>query len=295
MFLFAANTQADTELAEKTKEFVENPGLVVTWFKGVLPNIISFCVQLLLALLLFWIGKKLIKWVIKITTRAMERAKVDVSVSHFLGQLIKYVLYFILIFALLGIFGVATGSAVAVLGSLGVTIGLALQGSLSNFAGGVLILLLKPFGIGDYIVDGAGKEGTVCSISIFYTALTTPDNRVIMIPNGALTNSTITNVSKMDKRRIDLVVGVAYESDLSEVKAALHEVVNNEAKVLEGEPVNIFVDELADSSVNMGVRVWVKASDYWEVKWRMTEDIKRKLDEKNISIPFPQLDVSLKK
>ena len=200
-----------------------------------------------------------------------------------------------MVFVLLGIFGVGTGSAVAILGSLGVTVGLALQGSLSNFAGGVLILILKPFGIGDYIVDGSGKEGTVSTISIFYTTLTTVDNKVILIPNGSLMNSTITNVSKMDKRRVDLIVGVAYEADVAEVKAALQEVVAGEDRILRDLPVQIFVDELADCSVNYGIRVWVPASDYWAVRWQLTENIKLKLDEKNISIPYPQLDVQIKK
>lgn len=284
-----------SEVAEKAKDFVENPGIIMNWLKGVLPNFFSFLIQLLIALVLFWIGKKIIKWIVKVASSAMERAKVDKSVANFLGQLIRYGLYFVLVFVLLGIFGVGTGSAVAILGSLGVTVGLALQGSLSNFAGGVLILILKPFGIGDYIVDGSGKEGTVSSISIFYTTLTTVDNKVILIPNGSLMNSTITNVSKMDKRRVDLIVGVAYEADVAEVKAALQEVVAGEDRILRDLPVQIFVDELADCSVNYGIRVWVPASDYWAVKWQLTENIKLKLDEKNISIPYPQLDVQIKK
>ena len=284
-----------SEVAEKAKDFVENPGIIMNWLKGVLPNLLSFVIQLLIALVLFWIGKKLIKWIVKVASSAMERAKVDKSVANFLGQLIRYGLYFVLVFVLLGVFGVGTGSAVAILGSLGVTVGLALQGSLSNFAGGVLILILKPFGIGDYIVDGSGKEGTVSSISIFYTTLTTVDNKVVLIPNGSLMNSTITNVSKMDKRRVDLIVGVAYEADVAEVKAALQEVVAGEDRILRDLPVQIFVDELADCSVNYGIRVWVSASDYWAVKWQLTENVKLKLDEKNISIPYPQLDVQIKK
>lgn len=284
-----------SEVAEKAKDFVENPGIIMNWLKGVLPNLLSFVIQLLIALVLFWIGKKLIKWIVKVASSAMERAKVDKSVANFLGQLIRYGLYFVLVFVLLGVFGVGTGSAVAILGSLGVTVGLALQGSLSNFAGGVLILILKPFGIGDYIVDGSGKEGTVSSISIFYTTLTTVDNKVVLIPNGSLMNSTITNVSKMDKRRVDLIVGVAYEADVAEVKAALQEVVAGEDRILRDLPVQIFVDELADCSVNYGIRVWVSTSDYWAVKWQLTENVKLKLDEKNISIPYPQLDVQIKK
>lgn len=276
-------------------KFLNNPGIIMAWLEGMVPHVISFLLQVLFAIVLFFIGKKLIKWIVKICTRAMERAKVEAGVVTFLGQLIKYILYFILIFMLLGIFGIGTGSAVAVLGSLGVTIGLALQGSLSNFAGGVLILILKPFVIGDYIVDDNGHEGTVSAISIFHTSLTTIDNRVILIPNGVLTNSTLINVSKMDKRRVDLLVGVSYESNLDLVKDTLWSVIKEETEILEDEPVSVFVSELADSSVNMGVRVWVSADSYWDVKWRMTEAIKRKFDENHICIPYPQVEISMKK
>ena len=167
-------------------------------------------------------------------------------------------------------------------------VGLALQGSLSNFAGGVLILLLKPFRVGDSIIEhSGGKEGTVTEISIFYTKLLTIDNKVVMVPNGTLSNSSITNVSTMEKRRVDLVVGIAYEADIRTAKEA------EEARLPE-EEILVFVDELGDSSVNMGVRIWVKTEDYWSARWRLTENIKYALDSHNISIPYPQMDVQIK-
>lgn len=174
--------------------------------------------------------------------------------------------------------------------------GLALQGSLSNFAGGVLILLLKPFVVGDYILDNASsEEGTVKEITIFYTKLLTIDNKLILIPNGSLSNSSITNYSHMDMRRIDLTVGVGYASDLSKVKAVLEDVVKTETAVIKDEPVDIFVSDLGDSAVDMGIRVWVKTEDYWPVRWRLLEQMKNALDENGISIPFPQMDVSIRK
>ena len=193
-------------------------------------------------------------------------------------------------------FGVATGSVVAMLGSAGLTIGLALQGSLANFAGGVLILILKPFKVGDYVsVNGDTVMGTVMEITMFYTKISSDDNKVVHIPNGTLADSNITNFTMMDKRRIDVSVGVAYESDLAKVKAVLTEVVESQELVLKEEPINVFVKELGDSAVEMGIRVWVKNQDFWPTKWKLTEEIKLALDKNNISIPYPQMDITVKK
>ena len=216
--------------------------------------------------------------------------------SNFLANLIQYVLYFILIMMILSWFGVATGSVVAMLGSAGLTIGLALQGSLANFAGGVLILILKPFKVGDYVsVNGDTVMGTVMEITMFYTKISSDDNKVVHIPNGTLADSNITNFTMMDKRRIDVSVGVAYESDLAKVKAVLTEVVESQELVLKEEPINVFVKELGDSAVEMGIRVWVKNQDFWPTKWKLTEEIKLALDKNNISIPYPQMDITVKK
>lgn len=276
-------------------EITENPGVVVTYFKNMLPDLLSFLVQLVIAVAILLVGIKVIGAIVKMLRKTMEKGNTETGVITFLCSLVKYALYFVLCMIILSQFGVTTGSVVAVLGSAGLTVGLALQGSLQNFAGGVLILLLKPFAVGDYIIDnGSGDEGTVSAITIYYTKLLTIDNRMILIPNGSLSNSSITNVTGMEKRRVDIVVGVAYESDLAKVKKVLEQVVASEPAVLTGEAKDVFVSELADSSVNMGIHVWVKTSDYWTAKWRMTENIKNALDENGISIPYPQLDVQVK-
>lgn len=272
-----------------------NTELIESYIKPIVMGFLGFAGQVLIALLILVVGLKLISWIVKKIKAGMERTgKLEAGVVSFLSSLIKYVLYFVLVMIILGQFGVTTGSVVAVLGSVGVAIGLALQGSLSNFAGGVLILLLKPFVVGDYIVEHSnGREGTVSEVSIFYTKLTTPDNRVVMIPNGTLSNSSITNNTKMEKRRLDLVVGVSYDADLSLVRQVLTDIITNEEMVIKEDYMDVYVNELADSSVNMGISVWVKNSDYIRAKRKMTEDIKLAFDKNGISIPFPQTDVHI--
>lgn len=285
--------QLDTE-AQLLQEISDNPGVIRTYLEGMVPSLLSFLMQVIVAIIVLLIGSRIIKFLLKLIKKSLDRSKVEAGVVTFLCSLVKYSLYFVLAMIILAQFGVTTSSVVAVLGSAGLTLGLALQGSLSNFAGGVLILLLKPFVVGDYIIDGAtGQEGTVSSITIFYTKLLTVDNRMIMIPNGSLSNSSITNVTHMEKRRIDLVIGVSYEADLAKTKQVLLDVVKSEDKILPGEPVDVYVSELADSSVQMGVRAWVKTEDYWPIRWKMTEDIKNALDANAISIPYPQIDVTV--
>lgn len=285
--------QLDTE-AQLLQEISDNPRVIRTYLEGMVPSLLSFLVQVVVAIIVLLIGSRIIKFLLKLIRKSLDRSKVEAGVVTFLCSLVKYSLYFVLAMIILAQFGVTTSSVVAVLGSAGLTLGLALQGSLSNFAGGVLILLLKPFVVSDYIIDGAtGQEGTVSSITIFYTKLLTVDNRMIMIPNGTLSNSSITNVTHMEKRRIDLLIGVSYEANLAKTKQVLLDVVKSEDKILPGEPVDVYVSELADSSVQMGVRAWVKTEDYWPIRWKMTEDIKNALDANGISIPYPQMDVTV--
>lgn len=292
MYNIVCLATASTEV----EEFVQNPGVVKTYLDKYTPAIIGFLVQIIVAIIVLLVGIKIIKSVVKVIKKGFDRSHIDDGVGTFLTSLIKYALYFILVMAILSSFGIATGSVVAVLGSAGLTIGMALQGSLSNFAGGVLILLLKPFVLGDYIIDNTtGEEGTVSNISIFYTRLKTIDNKVVLIPNGKLSDSCITNVSMMEKRRIDIYVTVSYSADLQKTKNVLNNVAISQVLRLEGEPIDIFVSELKDSAVEMGIRVWAKNEDYWTLKWKMTEDIKNALDANHIEIPFPQLDVNLKK
>lgn len=285
--------QLDTE-AQLLQEISDNPGVIRTYLEGMVPSLLSFLMQVIVAIIVLLIGSRIIKFLLKLIRKSLDRSKVEAGVVTFLCSLVKYSLYFVLAMIILAQFGVTTSSVVAVLGSAGLTLGLALQGSLSNFAGGVLILLLKPFVVGDYIIDGVtGQEGTVSSITIFYTKLLTIDNRLILIPNGTLSNSSITNVTHMEKRRIDLLIGVSYEANLAKTKQVLLDVVKSEDKILPGEPVDVYVSELADSSVQMGVRAWVKTEDYWPIRWKMTEDIKNALDANGISIPYPQMDVTV--
>lgn len=288
-------TDAQENMQQNVEEVAKNPGIIRAYFENLVPDLISFGLQVVIAILIYVVGAKIIKAILKMMNRSMERAGTDIGVKQFLSTVIKYALYIILIMIILNLFGIATTSVVALIGSAGVAIGLALQGSLANIAGGVLILLLKPFRVGDYIIEDTNKnEGTVAEISVFYTKLLTIDNKVVMIPNGILANASLTNVSHMDKRRVDLVVGVSYEADIKKTKEVLQKVIEEEPARLKDEEMQVFVSELADSSVNMGVRVWVKAEEYWPAKWRITENVKLALDKNGISIPYPQLDVQIK-
>lgn len=286
--------QSGTE-ADLLQEIEKNPGIIRTYLEGLVPSLLSFLMQLVITVIILIIGSRVIKGFVKMIKKSLEKGKAEAGVITFLCSLIRYSLYFVLLMIVLSQFGVTTSSVVAVLGSAGLTLGLALQGSLSNFAGGVLILLMKPFVVGDYILDNAtGQEGTVDEITTFYTKLLSVDNKVIVIPNGSLSNTSITNYSRMEHRRVDLTVSVAYETNLAKAKMVLQAVAENESGVAADMPCDIFVSSLADSAVELGVRVWVKNEDYWPVRWHMLEQIKLAFDENEISIPYPQLDVSLR-
>ena len=283
-----------TEAQAGIEQMAKNPGIIRTCFENLVPDLFNFALQVIIAIIVYAVGAKIIKMTVKIVRKALERRNTDIGVIQFLSAVIRYSMYFILFMMILNLFGIATTSAVAVLGSCGVAVGLALQGSLANFAGGVLILLLKPFVVGDYIIEGS-NEGTVYEISIFYTKLKTVDNKVIVIPNGNLSNSSLINVSHMDKRRVDVAVGIAYEADIRTAKDILYKVAEEDPARLPGEDIVVAVDNLGASSVDMTVRIWVKSEDYWPTKWRLTENIKYALDENNISIPYQQIDVQIKK
>lgn len=256
--------------------------------------IVSFLFKVLLCIIVFWIGTRLIKLLRKIIKRSMNKAGAESSVMTFVDSFVKVGLYVLLGFLMLSWFGIDTASVVAVVGSAGVAIGLAIQGSLSNLAGGVLILLLKPFKVGDYIKEDAhGNEGTVKEIQVFYTKLATADNKEVILPNGELSNASLTNYSTMDCRRIDIKVGVAYDADLKKAKDVLTELLDNEKEVLRDKEHLVFVDELSESAVVLNVRFYTTQDAYWETKWRITEQIKLVLDEAGIKIPFRQMDVHI--
>ncbi len=280
---------------EGLQEIAKNPGLLREWLDGLMPELLNFAFQVVIALVFYAIGSRVIRSVVKMVHRSMERAGTDAGVKQFVLPLLKYSLYLFLVFLIMGLFGIATTSVVAIFGSVGVAVGLALQGSLSNLAGGVLILLLKPFRVGDYIIEDTNKnEGTVSEISIFYTKLLTPDNRMIVIPNGTLSNSSLTNVSHMDRRRIDVTVGIAYQSDLKKAKAVLYAAAEKETARIPEEEIIVMVDSFGDSAMNMGVKMWVSAAEYWPARWRLMENIKYALDENGLVIPFPQMDITVK-
>lgn len=279
-------------VSENLEEMAEKTNIFLQYLQDHIPNLIGFVVNILIAILIFYVGKKLIKLVRKLVKRSLQKADADIGVIQFLDAFVKAVLYFFLIVIIVGRFGIEASSMIAVVGSAGLAVGLALQGSLANFAGGVLLLLLKPFKVGDYII--AGEEGIVQEIQIFYTKLMTPDNKLIFMPNGELANRNIVNVTAQEKRRIDLHVGIGYSSDLLEAKRLLMDLASECKQRLSEEECTVFVDELADSTVVLGLRLWVKSEDYWQAKWLLTEQIKLTFDQNRIEIPFQQIDIHMK-
>lgn len=251
-------------------------------------------IRVVFAILVFLIGSKVIKIVRKMVKKSLVRGNAEQGVIQFLDSFIKAGLYVILVLAIASGFGVDAASVIAVLGSAGVAIGLAIQGSLANLAGGVLILLLKPFKVGDYIKeDTNGNEGTVDEIQLFYTRLVTPENKIIILPNGNLANASLTNVTYAPDRRLDVKVGISYHSDIKKAKEVLLKLLEEDAFTLKEKDMLVYVDELADSAVILGVRCWFKNEDFWPGKWRITEEIKYTLDENGIEIPYPQMDVHI--
>lgn len=290
-------TIADTtqEVTDATQEAVKQVNQLTQYVQDSIPGLITFGLKVLAALVAFFIGRLVIRWIRKIVRRSFERSGADKGVEQFVDSLLKYGLHAILVFSLISSLGFDTTSVAAVLASGGVAIGLALQGSLSNFAGGVLILLLKPFVVGDYIIeDTNGKEGTVKEIQIFYTKLSTIDNKTIVIPNGMLTNNSITNATAKDERQLDLRVSISYDADIRQAKNVIEELLEKDECIIKNEQINVFVHELADNAVVLGIRAWVKNEEYWTTRWRLLEEIKILLDENGIEIPYPQMAVHMK-
>lgn len=291
-------TIADTtqEVTDATQEAVKQVNQLTQYVQDIIPGLITFGLKVLAALVAFFIGRLVIRWIRKIVRRSFERSGADKGVEQFVDSLLKYGLYALLVFSLISSLGFDTTSVAAVLASGGVAIGLALQGSLSNFAGGVLILLLKPFVVGDYIIeDTNGKEGTVKEIQIFYTKLSTIDNKTIVIPNGMLTNNSITNATAKDERQLDLRVSISYDADIRQAKSVIENLLIKDECIIKNEQINVFVHELADNAVVLGIRAWVKNEEYWETRWRLLEEIKLLLDENGIEIPYPQMTVHMQK
>lgn len=280
------------ELGDKVEKLSQ-----ISWkemFERYVPVACDYLLRIALVLMIFFVGRKLIKKIVSLCDQALKRHGMEVTVRRFFCNVINALGYICMLGILLQTVGLTATSLTALVASAGVAVGLALQGSLSNFAGGVLILLMKPFVIGDYIVQG-NTEGTVKEIGLVYTELITADNRLIVIPNGTLIDSSIVNVTATGKRRLELSVGIGYKSDLKKAKEVLIRLGENDPARDPENPVNVFVSELAESSVNLGLHVWVSSSEYWNAKWRLTENIKLAFDEEGIEIPFKQVEISVTK
>ncbi len=265
------------------------------FFEAFPSKAVVFGIKVLVALLLFLIGQRLIRLVVRLAERSMERAGTEITVRRFVKYLLRALGYIFLVIVILSVAGVQPTAFATVASSVTVALGLALQGSLANFAGGLLILVLKPFKVGDYIIEDTNKnEGTVRNIGLVYTELVTMDNRVITVPNGNLANSSMTNVTAQERRRLDLKVGISYKADLKRAKELLVELMEAEPGTMKEEEHFAYVSELADSAVIVGCRCWVRTEDYWKCRWDLTEAIKEAYDREGIEIPYGQLDVHIR-
>lgn len=292
----ASTTDVLEQSAEKSVERVQTEvhGFIAL-IQDHIPDIIDFGVRILVALVIFVIGRWLIRWVRKRIKISFEKRNADTGIVQFTDSFLKFALYLLLLLIVAANLGIELSSITLLFASAGVGISLALQQTLSNFMGGILILLMKPFVVGDYIIEDTNKdEGTVKEIQTFYTKLTTVDNKTIVIPNGVLANSSLTNVTAKAERQLDLRVGISYNSDLKKAKELLLRLLKDTPGVIQDEKLNVFVDELGESAVILGVRAWVKTDEYWQTRWDLLEDIKLTFDEEDIEIPYNQLTVHVK-
>lgn len=284
------------DLAAKSAEIVEVvknngiSGLLEMW----LPGIIKFGLKLLAVAVIVFVGRWLIGKVDRFLKRIFERKDVEISLAGFLRNIVKVLLYLIVFLLAIGTLGIKTTSFAAILAAVSLAIGMALSGTLQNFAGGVIILLLRPFKVGDYI-QAQGFEGTVKSIQLFNTLLNTADHKTILLPNGALSTGSINNYSSETRRRVDIKIGLAYGNDIAEARRVILEVLAKESRILQDAEPKILVTSLGDSAVNIDVRVWVEKADYWDVLFSLNEQIYNTImAHPNLEFPFPQLDVHVK-
>ena len=278
-------------------EEVQNQALNFDWnqvYDLIRTQGVDLAINLTIAIVIFYVGKLVVGILVRGVRRVMQRQEVDKTLETFVCNFLRIALMVIVVIAAISQIGIQTTSFIAIFGAAGLAVGLALQGSLSNFAAGVLIVLFRPYRVGDF-VEAAGVAGTIEQVQILTTILKTPDNKQIIVPNSQIMDSIITNYSAKDTRRVDMVVGVSYEDDLDKVHKVLRELVAAEERILDEPECTIAVKELADSSVNFVVRPWVKAENYWGVHFDMTEAIKKRFDQEGITFPFPQQDVHLHK
>lgn len=288
-FLFALNTAQENV---KQIEFFFSKENLASMFNRFCDWCVGFAGQLIMALIVWQIGKRLIKWLVKITVKALGKSELDEGVVGFIASIIRMVLYAVLILIIVGILGIPTASLITVFGSAALAVGMSLQGSLSNFAGGILLLVCKPFKVGDYIISEK-CEGTVVAVELLYTKLHTVDNKIIMLPNGALSNSNIINVGAEDMRRLDIEIGVGYQTDLSKAKKLLMECLEKSPDIIKEKEIKVVVKNLADSSITIETRAWVYNDKYWDTRFTLLEQYKSIFDANGIEIPFNQLDVHI--
>lgn len=264
----------------------------IDYLSGHLPGFAELIVKIVICALIYVIGKKLIAKLVRVVRAMLDKSHVSPGAATFVVSMLKIILYLTLILGIAMQFGLKESSVAALVASGGVAIGLALQGGLSNLAGGFLILLFQPFQIGDYILT-QGQEGTVQKIEILYTTLHTVDNRKVIVPNGNLANNVIVNVTAADRRKLEITVGISYEDSIQTAKAVLQRLLTEHPLVLHDQEAQVFVAELGESSVVLGVRCWVKTDQYFPVLWQLNEQIKKAFDEAGIHIPYPQMDVHM--
>ncbi len=253
---------------------------------------VTYGLAIVVAVIVLIVGLMIIKWIVNTAGRIMEKRSVDASLRPFLRTMIGTLLRIMLIISVIGMVGIETTSFIAVLGAAGLAVGMALSGTLQNFAGGVIILILKPFKVGHFI-DGGGHAGTVREIQIFYTYLTTPTGQEIIVPNSALSNNSIINYSFNPSRRLDMTFRVAYGDDIDQAKATLQKIGDEESRFLSDKGINIFVEELSDSAVNIRLRAWANSSDYWDIFNNLSEKVKKEFDSAGLRMPYPQTEVYL--
>lgn len=289
-----SNMNIQDMTVEEVQQKVHNKASILyDYLQQQLPSIVGFGMRVVMAIIVFFVVRRMIGWILRVMKKSMEKASLDEGVIQFVCSISRIILYMLLVFNIAISFGVEESSVAALLGTAGVAIGLGLQGGLANVAGGIMLLLFKPFQVGDYIVQdqAGGCEGTVARIDIYYTTLLSFDNKNVVIPNGTLANSTVTNVTARDHRKLDIKVAVSYDSDIKEVKGILEKILQEDPDAKADNEMIVYVDELADSGVIMGLRVWVATEVYWSAKWRINERIKEEFDANGIVIPYNQMDV----
>lgn len=293
--LLESASQATLQVVEEAaKEAEKSAGLARQTLDDLVNWLIGKSGSVLIAVFVIIIGLKLVNWFAKGLKRSFERSRMEASVSGFLISIIRVIGYVLVFLTAATVVGFEVTSFVAILGTASLSIGLALQGALSNLAGGVLILMLKPFQVGDYILENnKGNEGTVVSIDIFYTRLKTHDNKVVVIPNGILAANSLVNLTDETKRKVEVKIAIAYQSDIKKVKELVYGILTEDERILSEEPKDVFIDSFDDSGMTLGIRGWVRTENYWPVTWALREKVKEVFDENGVEIPYNRVEVDV--